>query len=327
MALRFRRIAATALALLGLSAWCGVALARSLPAPSETSAPILLYPAGAPGGAGPDAGFPAETRATLPESGETMVFNVSVPTLERFAPQKGHSNGTAVIVAPGGGFVGIGYRAGGTAIAQRLAGLGITAFVLKYRTIVSPDDAMHMPAQHVHEMAAIEARAKSGSPAQIAPFAGEPHAVADGARALELVRAHAATWGIDPHRVGILGLSAGAFLAADLAIGPPASRPDFVALLYGGLRGPVPSDAPPAFIAAAADDPYVPDDAALLFAAWRKAGVPAELHIYERGGHGFDLAAKGAPSDHWFAQFTWWMQARGLIAHSRPAPRPKRIRP
>lgn len=313
------RFAAAVLAAMAVAVGGG-ARARPVAAGAAPGAVIPLYPAGAPA---PEAGFPAETRARLPEMGETMVFNVSVPTLERFDPPEGRGNGTAVIVAPGGGFVGIGYRAGGTAIARRLAGLGVTAFVLKYRTIASPDDAMHMPAQHVQEMAAIEARVKTGIPAQIAPFAGEAHAVDDGARALELVRAHAATWGIDPHRVGMLGLSAGAFLAADLAIGPPASRPDFVALLYGGLRGPVPGGAPPAFIAVAADDPYVPDDAALLHAAWRKAGVPAELHIYERGGHGFDLTAKGAPSDHWFAELAWWMQARGLIAPSRPArPRP-----
>lgn len=287
-----------------------LAAALLLPAAGAQGAPrqgaiIPLYPAGAVA----PLGVP-ETRAKVGEGGEAMIFNVSAPTLELFRPA--HANGTAVIIAPGGGFVGLGYEAGGTAIARRLVQRGVTALVLKYRTIQSPDDAMHMPPVHLQEMAAIMARAKSGDSAPVPVFAGEPHAVEDGARALAIVRAHAKAWGIDPRRVGFLGFSSGAFLAADLAIGDPATRPDFVGLIYGGLRGPVPADAAPAFIAAAADDEYMPQDAALLFAAWRKAGAAAELHIYEHGGHGFGLVPKGATSDHWFDAFLWWIEARAL---------------
>lgn len=267
---------------------------------------IRLYPKGAVA----PLGVP-ETRAKVGEDGEAMIFNVSIPTLELYRPA--HANGTAVIIAPGGGFVGLGYEAGGTAIARRLAQQGVTALVLKYRTIQSPDDAMHMPPVHMQEMTAIMARAKSGDPAPVPVFAGEPHAVEDGARAMAIVRAHAKSWGIDPRRVGFLGFSSGAFLAADLAIGEQATRPDFVGLIYGGLRGPVPADASPAFIAAASDDPYLPQDSALLFAAWRKAEVAAELHIYEHGGHGFELTPKGATSDHWFDEFLWWIQSRALL--------------
>ena len=267
---------------------------------------IPLYPKGAVA----PLGVP-ETRATVGETGEAMIFNVSAPTLELFRPR--HPNGTAVIVAPGGGFVGLGYEAGGVAVARRLAGLGVTALVLKYRTIKSPDDAMHMPDVHMKEMEAIMARAKSNEPAQVPVFAGEPHAVEDGARAMAIVRARAKEWRIDPRRVGLLGFSSGAFLATDLAIGDKASRPDFVSLIYGGLRTPVPADASPAFIAAAADDEYMPKDAALLYAAWRQAGVPAELHIYEHGGHGFTLTPKATTSDHWFDEFIWWVKARGLM--------------
>ena len=121
-----------------------------------------------------------------------------------------------------------------------------------------------------------------------------------------------AEWGIDPRRVGVIGFSAGAYLAADLAIGDAASRPDFVGLIYGGLRTPVPASAPPAFIAGAADDEYQPNDPVLLYRAWRKAGAAAELHLYERGGHGFDLHRQGTTSDHWFDQLLWWMQSRRL---------------
>lgn len=249
-----------------------------------------------------------------------MVFNVSDPTLELFLPTPGSANGTAVIVAPGGGFVGLGYDAGGTAVARRLAQHGVTAFVLKYRTIRSGADPLKLPEVHMREMNTIMARAKSGLPAEVPPFAGEKHAVEDGSRAVAMVRQGAARWGIDPGRVGVLGFSAGAFLAVDLAIGDKASRPDFVGLIYGGLRTPVPADASPAFIAGAADDEFMPNDTVQLYAAWRRAGVPAELHVYEHGGHGFDLRSKGTTSDHWFEEFVWWMQARDLMGPASKDP-------
>jgi len=262
-----------------------------------------------------------EARARVSATGESMIFNVSDPTLEVFRPDAGHVNGTAVIIAPGGGFVGLEYESGGTAIAQQLAKRGVTALVLKYRTIRSPDDAMHMPKAHMKEMAALMARAKSGTPLTVPPFAGEKRAVEDGARAITIVRRRAAEWGIDPRRVGVLGFSSGAFLAADLAIGNAATRPDFVALIYGGLRTPIPSQASPAFIAGAADDEYLPNDSAQLYAAWRTAGAAAELHIYQRGGHGFDLTPKGASSDHWFDELLWWLQSRALLGTERSTER------
>ena len=276
---------------------------------------IPLYPPGTVA----SLGVP-ETRQKQ-DTGDTLIFNVSEPTLELFRPARGRANGTAVIVAPGGGFVGIGYDAGGTAVARRLAQSGTTALVLKYRTIRSAGDAMQLPELHLKEMGMLMARAKSGSPVEMPPFAGEPHAVEDGARAMAIVRQRAREWGVDPNRVGFVGFSAGAYLAVDLAIGDKASRPDFVGLLYGGLRTPVPADASPAFIAAAADDEYQPSDAALLYAAWRQAGVAAELHIYERGGHGFDLKPRGTTSDHWFEELLWWMQSRGLMKPANPVPR------
>lgn len=269
---------------------------------------IALYPKGAVA----SLGVP-ETRNTLSETGETMIFNVSDPALELFRPETGRANGAAVIVGPGGGFVGLGYEEGGTAVARRLAQHGVTAFVLKYRTIRSPDNAMHMPDIHMKEMEAIMARAKIGEPVEVPRFAGERHAVEDGARAMMIVRERATEWGIDPHRIGFLGFSSGGFLAADLAIGDKASRPDFVGLIYGGLRTPVPADAAPAFIAGAADDEFLPNDPVQLYTAWRRAGATAELHVYEHGGHGFDLRPKGTTSDHWFDEFVWWMQSRGLM--------------
>jgi len=249
----------------------------------------------------------------MDKSDDLLIRNVSEPALELFLPAPGRANGTAVIVAPGGGFVGLEYSAGGTAVARRLAGRGITALVLKYRTIRSASDPMQMPEVHVREMEALMARTKSHVPAEIPRFAGERHAAEDGARAVRLLRQRAREWQVDPQRIGFLGFSAGAFIAADLAIGDKASRPDFVAIIYGGLRTPVPADAPPAFIAGAADDEFLPDDPVQLYSAWRKAGAAAELHIYERGGHGFNLAPKGVTSDQWFDDLVLWMQSRDLM--------------
>ncbi len=267
-------------------------------------------------GSVPSLGVP-EKRDRLP-NGETMIYDVSEPTLELFRPASGRANGTAVIVAPGGGFVALGYTFGGTDVARALAARGVTAFVLKYRTIRSGDGPMRMPDVHMKEMGVVISRAKTGTPVEMPRFAGEAHAVEDGVRAMAIVRQHASEWSIEPHSVGVIGFSAGAYLAADLAIGDAPSRPDFVGLIYGGLRTPVPAGAPPAFIAGAADDEYQPNDPVLLYTAWRKAGAAAELHLYERGGHGFDLHRQGTTSDHWFDQLLSWMQARGLASSSRP---------
>ncbi|GAA0659895.1 acetyl esterase/lipase [Sphingomonas insulae] len=285
-----------------------LATVASAQTPGSGGTIIPLYPKGSV----PSLGVP-EKRDRLP-NGETMIYDVSEPTLELYRPAPGRANGTAVIVAPGGGFVALGYIFGGTDVARALAARGVTAFVLKYRTIRSGDGPMRMPDVHMKEMGVVMSRARTGTPVEMPRFAGEPHAVEDGARAMAIVRQRASEWGIDPRRVGVLGFSAGAYLTADLAISDAVSRPNFVGLIYGGLRMPVPADAPPAFIAGAADDEYQTNDPVLLYQAWRKAGAAAELHLYERGGHGFDLHRQGTTSDHWFDQFLSWMQSRRLAS-------------
>ncbi|WP_336683709.1 alpha/beta hydrolase [Stenotrophomonas maltophilia] len=282
--------------------------ATASPAASTGGVVIPLYPAGTTQSLGVQ-----ELHDTL-DTGETLIYDVSEPTLEMYRPAPGKQNGTAVIVVPGGGFVALSYVRSGTDVARALADRGITAFVLKHRTVRSGDGPMRIPAVHMKEMEQVMSRAQTGSPVEMPPFAGEPNAVEDGARAMTLVRQRAGEWGVTPDRVGMIGFSSGAYLAADLAIGPKASRPNFVGLIYGGLRTPVPADASPAFIAGAADDDYQPNDPILLYRAWRRAGVPAELHLYGQGGHGFDLQAKGATSDLWFGQFIAWMQMRELMS-------------
>ena len=135
--------------------------------------------------------------------------------------------------------------------------------------------------------------------------------------AVRLVRGRAAQFGIDPHRLGFLGFSAGAMTTTNVATSAdPADRPDFIGVIYGALRHPVPHDAPPAFFATAADDPLLPNAPIPMFEAWKAAGRPAELHIFERGGHGFGMLPNGATSDHWIDEFLWWVEARGLLKSS-----------
>lgn len=295
----------------GAAAAClavAVPLSATEPEAGSNGTIIRLYPAGAV----PSLGV-HEVREEVPEAGGLLVRNVSDPTLEMFRPADERATGTAVIIAPGGGFVGLSYEAEGTAVARALAKHGITAFVLKYRTIASGDDPLVLPEVHAREMEAIMARAATGHPIEVPEFAGEPNALADARKAMVIVRQRASEWGLDPKRVGFVGFSAGGYLAAGLAIGGPATRPDFVGLIYGGLRTPVPADASPAFIAAASDDPFQPNDAVMTYQAWLKAGAAAELHVYERGGHGFGMKPQATTSDDWFLGFVRWMQSRGLM--------------
>jgi acetyl esterase/lipase len=254
-----------------------------------------------------------ELREDPSKNGQFDLRNVSVPTLEVFRPAANKANGAAVIVAPGGGFAMLVYVNEGEAVAKRLAQAGVTAFVLKYRLVQTPVEFAAMENQHMKTMDGVIARAASGVPAELPRFEGEDVATQDAAEAVKLVRQRSAEWGLNPRRIGFLGFSAGAMVAADVAIGDAAGRPDFVGLIYGSLRNPVPKNAPPAFIAAALDDPMLPDDAIPLFRAWRAAGRPAELHVYERGGHGFGMTSQGASSDHWFEEFVWWMHSCGLL--------------
>lgn len=292
------RIAATGLLLLSMGSLRAAPSANVIQLYPEGSVKPLSVP---------------EIREEPNRNSKIQIRNVSIPTLEIFRPTADTANGTAVIVAPGGGFVTLDYDNEGTSVALRLAQQGVTAFVLKYRPIQTPASFEEMMADHMNAMDEMMQRVKTGLPQEVPPFPGEELAMQDAAQAVRLVRGRAAGWGIDPKRVGFVGFSAGAFLAADLAIGEKASRPDFVGLIYGGVRTPVPSDAPPAFIAAAADDPILPNDAIQIYNAWKAAGRDAELHVYERGGHGFGTTGTGAPSDHWLDALNWWMRSRGLL--------------
>ncbi len=143
--------------------------------------------------------------------------------------------------------------------------------------------------------------------------------IADGRAAIKYVRAHAAEYEIDPDRIGIIGFSAGGTVAASTAFNyTPENKPDFVAPIYAymppSLQGPVPDDAAPMFIAAATDDNLgLASHSVGLYSKWLAAKKPAELHIYEKGGHGFGMHKQNIPTDTWIERYGDWLGLIGML--------------
>jgi dienelactone hydrolase len=145
---------------------------------------------------------------------------------------------------------------------------------------------------------------------------GRALAAADGRRAVAVVRERAAEWGVTADRVGMIGFSAGAFLTADVALDPQGSpQLLFAAPIYGGGIGEgqaIPDDAPPFFSAIANDDRGLIKYLMGLYTAWSKARRPAELHVFERGGHGFGMVKQNGPVDRWIDLFGDWLTDKGF---------------
>ena len=321
------RLGKTALgALLGLTMLGGPALAegaatgamtpppgfRFTPAPKPTDAPqeFPLYAGAAPGSEG---ARQVESWAVLSvggDSGGAQVRNVTRPTYSVFRPAPGKATGAAVILAPGGGFLSLSMETEGWAAARWLADHGVTAFVLKYRLNETAPDTQAYMAQ-VAAMFAKGAQSDRNHPPEI-----EHHlATEDGQAMVRLVRARAAEFAIDPHRVGFVGFSAGAMTALSVTLADaPGAVPDFVGLLYPPMNvvSP-PADAPPLFVGLARNDGLFGHSGFGLVESWHGARKPVEFHFYDAGDHGFGMRRLGTTSDHWIDEFYWWMQARGLL--------------
>jgi dienelactone hydrolase len=209
----------------------------------------------------------------------------------------------------------------GYEVADWLTNLGVTAFVLKYRVQHTPENDAEMPAfleklgedlPHPDQTEINPPMSHSG--AEEARRWGEE----DGRQTIRFLRQHAAEWGIDPNRIGIMGFSAGGGIAVNAALEYDSlSRPDFAAGIYPGYRivNSVPEDAPPLFLAIADDDKAVaPISSARLYEAWHKAGKPIELHIFANGGHGFGMRRQNLLSDRWIDLFKHWLASQGYIA-------------
>ena len=211
---------------------------------------------------------------------------LDVPTITLYRPAQEKATGASVVICPGGGYGALAIDHEGKQIAEWLNGVGIAGIVLKYR---------------------------------LGPRYHHPAMLQDAGRAIRTVRARAKEWSLDPKRVAILGFSAGGTVAAAAGFGyKPESRPAFVAPIYAAVaamkNAPVPSDAPPMFLAAATDDQLnLAPDSIQLYTQWTAAHKSAELHMYAKGGHGFGMRQQGIPTDHWIERFGEWLDARGLL--------------
>ena len=272
------------------------------PAPGHLTLP--LWSQGAPGA---PANPPAEVNTTTAKErlvAGRPVFrlgNVSSPTLTLYPP-KGKNTGAAVVVFPGGGYRILAIDLEGTEVCDWLNSIGVTCVLVKYRV---PDTG---------------------------PYPKSPAALQDAQRALGIVRQHAEEWKIDPNRIGVLGFSAGAHLSAALsthfeqrlydsvdAADKLSCRPDFAVIVYPGYLADAekamaanadinPTEkTPPSFIVQAQDDPVHVENATVYFLQLKNAKVPAELHIYAEGGHGYGLRRTELPVTTWPQSVEAWL--------------------
>ena len=283
---------------------------------------VKVWPDGVPGSK-TDNEYHEET---IPrKDGRLAYLKVTDPELWVYLPDSVKANGTAVIICPGGSYRGLAIGHEGEDVARWFNSLGIVGIVLKYR----------LPSDSIMEE-------KSIGPLQ------------DVQKSIRIVRRRSREWGIDPHRIGIMGFSAGGHLAATASTmydecvyeltDTTSARPDFSLLIYGVLsmqrsithQGSFESllgkDAdsalvekfsnelhvdkwtPPALLVHAADDHVVPvENSIRFFQALEKHSIPAELHIYEHGGHGFGLAPNGGTESAWPEACARWLRAHGWL--------------
>jgi endo-1,4-beta-xylanase len=266
---------------------------------------IRIWPGVAPGSEGKTA--PETVRVT--EGGDHVVASVHRPTLTIYLPAKERANGAGVVVIPGGGHRELWMDHEGYAVARWLSERGIAAFILKYRLAREPGST----------------------------YTIERDELADAQRALRIVHARAAEWGVDPTRVGVIGFSAGGELAAlvsmhndagDASASDPIDRagckPAFQALIYPGNAASImpAGDAPPAFLACGYDDrDDISAGIAEVYLRFKKAKIPAELHVFAGVGHGFGIRESNrGPASEWPDRFREWLDAAGFLK-SKTAPR------
>ncbi len=259
---------------------------------------ILLWPNGAPGSEGKT----NQEVLVVSASGEQSVSSVHHPSLTPYLPAKGKANSTAMLVIPGGGHRNLAITHEGYNVAQWLSERGLAAFVLKHRLARETNSTYKI----------------------------EVESLADTTRAMRLIRSRAVEWNIDPARVGAIGFSAGGELVnlvcarfdegqADASdpIERQSCRPNFQALIYPGRSGDIqPTNGfPPVFLACSySDRKDISEGLAEVYLRFKRAGVPAELHIYSTGGHGFGLRAKNTrPVGAWAVRLEEWMVDSGWV--------------
>jgi acetyl esterase/lipase len=291
----------------------GASAPRAAPwAPAPGHAQIPIWP-----GATPDLA-PVPGPETASDGGVT---NVTRPTLTVYAP-KGRNTGAAVVVLPGGGFQMLAMDIEGTEICHWLTSKGVTCILSKWRVPSVPYVWQCRCRPHNHDLST--------------------PSLQDVQRTMRLVRANAARWRIDPHRIGVIGFSAGGFLVAEIsthfdsplyapvdAADRESARPDFAIAIYPGhlamkdddivlapeIANHITPRTPPTFLLQNEDD-HVDgiEDALSYYMGLKKAGVPVELHAYAQGGHAFGLRETKLPVSVWPQLVERWMASIGMIA-------------
>lgn len=271
--------------------------------PEPATKVINLWPGVAPGS---EQWKQQET--TMGSQGMEITVNVVTPTLTVYLPDAASAKGTAVIIAPGGGFVGLSTKSEGHDVAKWLVARGFAAIVLKYRTkqlegkdadeLGQSARAAFMAQLNNHDLIAEDGK----------------YGVADGIQAVKVVRARASEWGVAPDRIVFTGFSAGGMITELTAIQPDA-RPNYAAPIYGATFPevpPIPQGLPPFFMAMAQDDTLAGPYILHFYDTLKAAGYKPEFHIYNSGGHGWGMRKQGTTSDHWIDEFYYWLEAQGL---------------
>lgn len=268
-----------------------------------------------------------ESTSTAP-SGDRTIANVSDPTLTVFLPDPARATGAGIVVAPGGALRLLAWDNEGVKVAEWLNSRGIAAFVLKYRTLqLAPGAGRggsgrgraaaaggNTPAGGRQEMTIRNANANP-APDDAALTEVLRMGIEDVQQAVRLVRRNASEWRVDPARVGLMGFSAGGGITIGAALAERTDgSPDFLVSVYGPslMDVTVPTHAPPLFIAVGATHFNVTNGCLALFAAWKAAGRPAELHVYDQVSSGFGMARRGLPVDAWIDRLHEWLVARKL---------------
>jgi acetyl esterase/lipase len=247
--------------------------------------------------------------------GDPMARNVSTATLTPFLPAPGKANGSAVIVAPGGGFRWLSMGNEGWEVAEALNAKGIAAFVLKYRLQPTPDSLDGFKESMERTFAAAgSSAAGEGAPRPPQPRWDLSNQLQDAEAAYALILKRAKQWNVDTTRIGMIGFSAGAGLTMHATLNSKTMKLAFIGPIYGGM-GPVdvPKDAPPMFTAIATDDFLFRGQFGVV-TSWFDAGRPVEFHLYQNGGHGFGLGNPGRTSNRWFEAFVHWLDVNGFLA-------------
>jgi acetyl esterase/lipase len=268
---------------------------------------------------------PGSENWTVPESitnrgGNRVATNVSDPTLTVYLPDASKANGAAVLVAPGGALQALSLDGEGVRVAEWLNGKGIAAFVLKYRLRQqqsAQNAAGGPPAGGVprQELKIVKGNANP-APGDAVLDEVLRMGVADAQQALLLVRRNAEQWHVDPKRVGMMGFSAGGGVSVGTVVANvPGASADFLISVYGPSLQDVnvPASAPPLFVAVGSNHFNVTNGCLALFAEWKKAGKPAEIHVYDRVSAGFAMSKRGLPVDTWPDRLLDWMQLHHLL--------------